>query len=341
MDQRFQPGRKGGRILVVKLSSLGDLFHALPAVHRLKAGLEADIDWVTQNEYSELVGCFTDVSRVIGFPRRGTGADWANFWRAVRREEYRAVVDFQGLLKSALATCLARAPYRLGPSFHREGSRWFYTETAGPTDRTRHAVDECLDAVRWLGLSAGPVEFPVRFPSVLAGTGGPRVAMVPMSRWPSKNWPVSRFGELARRLVDRGGAVIHLMGGGGAEARAACAAIAEGLPAGGVVNLAGRTRLVEMGGWLQAMDLVIGNDSGPLHMAAAVGTPVLAFFGPTDPVRSGPYGEGHRILQVSADRCRNCRRRNCRRGDGACLAALTVDEAMEAATRLLKAKGYG
>ena len=340
MDQRLQAGLAGRRILVVKLSSLGDLFHALPAVHRLKTELGATVDWVTQNEYAELVECFTDVDRVIRFPRRGFGAGWKSFWRDLRQENYAGVVDLQGLLKSAGVAWLARSGYRLGPSFHREGASCFYAEVAGPANRNRHAVEECLDTVRWLGLEAAPVEFPVRFPQVPVGTDRPRVALVPVSRWPSKNWPLAEYGRLARQLQDRLGAAIYLMGGPGSEETAACGTIAAQLAPGRVMNLAGRTRLVEMGGWLQAMDLVIGNDSGPMHMAAAAGTPVLALFGPTDPVRSGPYGAGHRVLQPPEGVCRGCRQKICRRNDGACLAAVTVERVMEAAESMLKAKHY-
>jgi lipopolysaccharide heptosyltransferase I len=340
MDQRLQAGLAGRRILVVKLSSLGDLFHALPAVHRLKTELGATVDWVTQNEYADLVECFTDVSRVIRFPRRGWGEGWKTFWRDLRREEYAGVIDFQGLLKSAGVARLARTRYRMGPSFQREGSGWFYTEVAGPENRDRHAVDECLDAVRRLGLADAPVEFPMRFPSVPVGAGRPRVALVPVSRWPSKNWPIAEYGRLARRLQDRLGATIYLLGGSGDEELAACAAIAGQLAADRVLNLAGRTRLVEMGGWLQAMDLVIGNDSGPMHLAAAAGTPVLALFGPTDPVRSGPYGAGNRVVQPPEGICQGCRQRICRRGDQACLTAVTGERVMEAAESMLKAKHY-
>lgn len=340
MDQRLKSEWAGRRILVVKLSSLGDLFHALPAVHCLKQGLGATVDWVTQNEYADLVECFTDVDRVIRFPRRGLCAGGKSFWRDLRRERYAAVIDFQGLLKSAGVSLLARAGYRLGPSFHREGACWMYSGVAGPSNRNRHAVEECLDSVRWLGLPDTPVKFPVRFPAVPAGDRRPRVALVPVSRWPSKNWPAAGYSRLARQLQDRLGASIYLLGGPGAEEMQVCAGIAAPLVPELTVNLAGRTRLVEMGGWLQAMDLVIGNDSGPMHMAVAAGTPVVAIFGPTDPVRSGPFGAGHRVLQPPDGVCHGCRARVCRRRDQACMTAVTVERVMEAVDDLLKAKRH-
>jgi heptosyltransferase-1 len=108
------------KILVVKLSSLGDLFHPLPAVRCLKRELGAEIHWVVQEEYAGLVACFSDVSRVIRFPRRGFAAAGRAFVSELRRDRYDIAIDFQGLLKSALTTRMARAERRIGPSFHRE-----------------------------------------------------------------------------------------------------------------------------------------------------------------------------------------------------------------------------
>ena len=104
------------------MSSLGDLFHALPAVHNLKAGLGAEVDWVVQPEYAALARCFTDVSRVIVFPRRAFFSGLFPFLRALRAERYDRIVDLQGLFKSALVARLARGGTRIGPSFHRESA---------------------------------------------------------------------------------------------------------------------------------------------------------------------------------------------------------------------------
>ena len=324
------------RILIVKLSSLGDVFHALPAVHCLKAGLGVDVDWVTQPEYTELVRCFPDVTEVMAFPRRRYLTEAIPFVRALRSREYDLVLDLQGLLKSAIVSKLARGAKVIGPSFRREGALVLYDAVAGPRDKNRHAVEENLDIVRYLGVGMLPVQFPVLFPVCEVAGEEPRVAVVPVSRGAAKNWPVERFAETAKRLRREVGAAVYLFGtkddAPACEAVRSAAALGASDP--GIVNLAGRTSLVEMGGWLGAMQLVIANDSGPIHMAAAVGTPVLALFGPTDAKRTGPYGAQHRVLTADVE-CRPCFRRACSEDIPKCLSGITVDRVVGAALEML------
>ena len=321
------------RVLVVKLSSLGDLFHALPAVHCLKAGLQATIDWVVHPAYQELVACFTDVDRVIPLARDVWSGALMGDVRALRAEPYDLIVDLQGILKSALASRLARGSQRIGPSFHREGSRLFYQTIAGPRNKDRHAVEENLDVVRHLGLLFLPPEFPMEFPLQLMGEPEPRVALIPFSRWPSKNWPVPSFVQTGYDLQEHANASIFLISGA-AEA-AACANMEKEFK-GRVINLAGKLSLPQLGGVLQAMNLVITNDSGPMHMAASLGTPVLAVFGPTDKKRTGPYGECHRVAAGNL-RCQPCFSKRCRFQDGFCLRAVTPECVTTIALEMLNA----
>lgn len=287
------------RILIVKTSSLGDLFHALPAVHLLKTGLNADIDWVVNSAYAVLAECFDDVDRVIPFPRNAVFPNLGNFFSNVRKERCDLVVDMQGLMKSALIARMARADQRIGPSFHREFSHLLYDHVAGPKNKNRHAVDENLDVLRFLKLPDGPVVFPVTFPSaspsVVNQQSSLNILLSPCSRHAAKNWPVERFVETGTQLHEQTGATMYISGV--AEDFAVCKKLESLLPRGAVHNLCGKTSLIELGGILQAMDLVITVDSGPMHMAAAAGTPTLAIFGPTDPVRVGPCGSQHRVLR--------------------------------------------
>ena len=328
------------RILVVKLSSLGDLFHALPAVHALKTGLNATLDWVTQAPYADLVKCFTDVDRVIVLHRHAGFRHFVGELRELRLSSYDLVVDFQGILKSAGVACLARGARRIGPSFHREGSRLLYSAVAGQRNKQRHAVDENLDVIRYLKLPMGSPVFPLTFPPQVISEPAPRVALIPFSRWPSKNWPSASFVKVGRDLQEQRDASLFILG---SEAEAeACARIAVELSAGGggkgrVINLAGKTGLPQLGGILQAMDLVIANDSGPMHMAAALGAPVLAVFGPTDSIRTGPYGPGHRVM-TSELKCQPCFSRKCRFYDGACLRAVTPEMVGAVAAEMLRAR---
>jgi lipopolysaccharide heptosyltransferase I len=318
------------RILIVKLSSLGDLFHALPAVHNLKVALNARIDWATQPEYADLVRCFSDVERVIVFPRRAFVRGFGAFLRDLRRVQYDRVVDLQGLIKSGLVSRLAHARERIGPSYRREGADVFYSSVAGKRNPRRHAVLQALDVIDHLGLQRVPEEFPAAFPSKPEAGHRPRVALLPTSRWPSKNWPVGHFIDVGRRL--RAARNVSLFVVGGKDAAEAGRAIEAGVP--GTVNLAGRTNLVEMGSLLNQMDVLVSNDSGPMHMAAAIGTPVVALFGPTDPSRTGPYGPGHRVLQAPLP-CRPCHKRVCRLAEQVCLASLQPQEVLAAVEDVL------
>ena len=319
------------RVLVVKLSSLGDLFHSLPAVHNLKVGLDAEIHWVVQREYVELVERFSDVDRVVAFPRHHFLARWRSFVRDLRDDEYEFIVDLQGLLKSAMVTRLARGKTRIGPSFRREGAGLFYDAVAGPRRKNRHAVEQNLDIVGYLGLQRLQPAFPVDFPKVDLRGNQPRVAVMPRSRWPSKNWPAECFAEVARRLQQALNASIFVMGG--PADREVGNRIAQSLDGQGQ-NLAGQTDLIQTGSALQKMDLLIANDSGPAHMAAALGVPTLMIFGPTDPVRTGPYGAQHRVVHAALP-CRPCLSRVCRRPGIPCLSGITPGKVAEAALEML------
>ena len=320
-------------ILIVKLSSLGDLFHALPAVHNLKTQLGAEIDGVTQREYAELVGCFDDVRRVIPFARRGPSRKPLAFLKDLRAERYDMVLDMQGLLKSGIITRLARAKRRIGPSFQRECAWLFYHAVAGKRDKERHAVEENFDVVRFLGLDPIPPEFAVTFPPIEIDGNGPHVAVIPSSRWVTKDWTPAGFAAAARHLHEERGATIYLMGVPGDVER--CADI-DRMMGDGAINLAGKTSLVEMGSYLAAMDLLMANDSGPVHMAAAVGTPSLVLFGPTHPDRTGPYGDEHRIVQSAPLECRPCYMRDCPPGHHRCMSDISADQVTEVALEMLK-----
>ncbi len=331
------------RVLVVKLSSLGDTLHALPAVAEIAARLDAEVDWAVQPAFASLVGCFACVSRVVPVPRPSDLRGWLRALRALRREPpYDLVLDFQGLLKSALVARAARAPRRIGPSFAREGSSLLYTAVAGPRDRSRHAVEECLDTVRFLGFEppAAPA-FPLRVPDVdpaalapaLAGRAGPLVAVAPFSRWPTKNWPAASFAEALRLLAAERDARLCLVGGPGDREGAEAIVRAAGVPA---ANLCGELSLVQSAGLLKRCDALLTNDSGPMHIAAALGVPCVVPFGPTSPERTGPYGPGHVVLRAP-DACpaAPCRRRACPRGDQACLAAISPRRAVDALCSVL------
>lgn len=319
------------RILIVKLSSLGDLLHALPAVHCLKSGLNAEIDWIVHPFYVELAKCFSDVSRVLVFPRRAPPAEFIRQIRLLRAEQYEIIIDLQGILKSAFVSRLARGTKRIGPSFHREGSVLFYKAVAGTRNKNRHAIDEIMDVVRYLNLPELPPAFPMTVPLQLVSEPSPRIALLPFSRWPSKNWPLMSFARVGHELQENLGASIYIMGASGDHLPGAEIARELG---GRAINLAGKTTLPQLAGLLREMDLVITNDSGPMHLAAVMGAPVLAMYGPSDPVRTGPYGHNHCVLKGKL-RCQPCFSPRCRFRDNSCMLTITPESVINAAMAML------
>lgn len=329
------------RILIVKLSSLGDLLHALPTAAELHRQCPAQIHWAVHSENAGLVALFSCVERILPIPRRGWLRERRMAFASLRRESYDLVVDLQGLLKSALVTRLARTSRRIGPSFHREGSRLLYSDVAGPRNKHRHAVEECLDVLEHLGLQrpASP-RFPLRLPDLPDGPGAAgaalRIAIAPRSRWPSKNWPLGHFAALARRIVDELGAELHLIGGAGDRPAAEAVIRQAGVCA---RNHCGEHNLGQTCALLARMDALVANDSGPVHMAAAVGTPCVVLFGPTLPDRTGPFGAGHRVLRLG--NCPPCRAKRCRRGEAICLSQLPPEQALAAVREVLATPAAG
>lgn len=341
------------RMLVVKLSSLGDTLHALPAVAELRDHLGFSVDWAVQPEFADVVGSFSCVDRVLPVPRPSRLREWFSAVAALRRgPRYDMVVDMQGLLKSALvARAARRAPGArlIGPSFAREGSRLFYGELAGRRDKQRHAIDENFDVLRHLGVPV-PEEprFPMRLPTIdlpaleaecglspaasgmADGAAAPlRIAVAPFSRWPSKNWPPERFSEAIAMVERRLGARVLVLGGPGDRDGASLMIGAAGVSA---ANLCGRLSVPESAAVLSRCAVLLTNDSGPMHIAAALGVPCVAPFGPTAADRTGPFGAIHSVLRAAPQVCLRapCRKRVCPLGTGICMSSVTAEEAFRA-----------
>jgi lipopolysaccharide heptosyltransferase I len=323
------------RILVIKLSSLGDIAHALPAVRVLKERTGSAIDWVVQPEYAGLLAGCSDVAGIIEFPRRKLAQGFFGFLHALRRERYDLIVDFQGLLKSAVVARLARGDWRVGPAWAREGSAWFYDAQATPADGPRaHAVDELMDLVDLVAPGERNVPEPHLNISEAENDGspGPHVAFAPFSRWETKNWPLEKFAELGRRLAVEMGCRIRIVGSREDEAQGEDLARQIGERA---RNLCGKTDLPGLCSLLKSMDLLVTVDSGPMHWADALGVPLVAIFGATDPARTGPYRQlAHVVAKAGLD-CRPCHARICSRGDLACLRTLEVEQVLQAALKRL------
>ncbi|HPC18674.1 MAG: glycosyltransferase family 9 protein [Kiritimatiellae bacterium] len=318
------------RILVIKLSSLGDIAHALPAVRALKERTGADIDWVVQPEYAGLLAMCPDVSRRIAFPRRRFAAGFLPFVRELRGERYDLILDLQGLMKSAFVGRLALGDWRVGPAWAREGAHWFYDVQTDPAPGPRlHAVEELMELVNLVAPGDSGVPEPNLVVPEAPGDGspGPHVALAPFSRWQTKNWPLEKFAELGRGLAAEMGCRLCIVGGPDDQARGAELAQQIGERA---RNLCGQTDLPGLCSLLKSMDLLVSVDSGPLHWADAMGVPLIVVFGATDPGRTGPYWQRAHVVAVDGLACRPCHARTCARGDLACLETLDVAPVLQA-----------
>jgi heptosyltransferase I len=322
------------RILVVKLSALGDLFHAMPVVHLLARHSQCKVDWVTQPEYMALVQTHTDVDRVIPFPRKGGMADSKRFLRQLRVREYDLALDLQGLTKSGLVLGLCRAKRKIGSSHPRELAKFFAGETPRARARTPHALDQLLDSCRHLDIPIAPLTYPLNFPESrqLEPGQGPLVALAPRSRWPAKDWPEDKFIALGRRLIQEKYARIVLIGGPDDQEVGERMQEALGDQA---CNLCGKEPLIGLGGLLKQVDVLVCNDSGPMHFAAAVGTPLVALFGPTDPGKTGPVGEHALVLRPPPGPEGYPDHRSYKHGDNQFIAKLSVEEVFETVLKQL------
>ena len=312
------------RILVIKLSSLGDIAHALPAVQALRARTGAVFDWVVQPEYAALVASVPGVERVISFPRRDFARGLFRFLQELRRERYDAIVDLQGLMKSAVVARLARAGRRFGPAWAREGAPFFYDVQPPKGAGRRHAVEELLDVADLVAAGDRTMsEVDLTFPEAEAdGRSGPRIAFAPFSRWRTKDWPLDKFAELGRKLAAEMGCQLFVVGSPGDQAQGE---ILVGLIGERAHNQCGKTDLPGLCSLLKSMDVLVTVDSGPMHWADAMGVPVVAVFGATDPARTGPYHQLDHVVAKEGLSCRPCHSRTCVRGDLACLLTLDMD----------------
>jgi heptosyltransferase I len=307
------------RILIIKPSSLGDVIHALPTVNLIRRKFpDAHLAWLINADLTSLLSRCPLLNDRIEFHRHDAGAWWP-LLRRLRRERFDLVVDLQGLLRSGIMTAATFAPRRVGLSDAREGARLFYNEVV--TVPRTHAVERYLLAARHLGCDAGLIEFPLGLPASTA----PRtlIAVNPSARWQTKLWGDDKFAALIRRLPqDR----VVLTGSAADAPRLASLA-------GGCRNLAGQTNLFELADLYQRCAVVITNDSGPMHLAAAVGTPVVAIFGPTDPSLTGPYGKGHVVLRAGIP-CSPCFKNYCANPvKMECMQKITGDQVLASAQR--------
>lgn len=346
------------QILIIRLSSIGDVVHALPAVGALRDRYPGcRISWLVEDQAADLLRGYQGIDRVIAVRKWRLLGDIRSlrFGQALsvaqellhelRQDHYDLVIDFQGLLKSGVLACLARGKRRLGYANAREGSHLFYSERAPAPAFHDHAIARHMALLQVLGISDVPVSFAFYFgPDITArvdaicyqeaiDSGRPAVCFNPATTWPTKLWEQDKAARLCALLHEQCGAQVLLVGAAGDQARLEQI---RSLAGPGARNLAGRLSLRELACQVSRSDLMISMDSGPMHIACAVGTPVVALFGPTAPWRTGPFGSGHSVVRTALA-CSPCfQRGHCPEEHHRCMRDITVEEVFAVCCNYIK-----
>lgn len=295
------------RILIVKLTAIGDVLHAMPVACALREAFpRAYIAWLAEGRAGDLLAGHKALDRRFVAPRRwikSPSAVW-HLRKLLRGQQFDVALDLQGLTKSAVAAWLSGAKRRIGfgGEMGREISRLFYHDRVTP--KSAHVVDRYLELLAPLGIAKPSVQFNVpRFPDAATNVErflarerlvGPLAVINPGAGWPSKRWPADRLGQVARHLGESHALPSVVVWAGDEERRWAEEIVAIG---GKHAHLAPATSLAELAELARRACLFVGADTGPLHLAAAVGTPCVGLFGPMPAERNGPYGAQHIAIQ--------------------------------------------
>lgn len=320
--------REFRRILIIKPSSFGDVIHALPVLNGLRRRYPAaKISWLVATSCAGLLEGHPALDEIILFDRRRYGKigrsidatlDFARFLRLLRSHRFDLVVDLQGLFRSGFLALAAGAPVRIGFGSAREFAWAFYSDRVYPPTGDSHAVDRNYLFARRLGFDHVPIEFhlPVRASARASirvklqqqglRPGESYALMAPGTRWETKIWPGEHFAEVGRRLQREHGLRVVLAG---MDSEVSMARRVAELAGDGTINLAGQTTLAELIALVDEAALAVMHDSGPMHLAMALGRPFVAVYGPTSPVRTGPYGGAERVARLDLP-CSPCYLKN-------------------------------
>jgi len=333
------------RLLILRMGALGDIVHTLPAVAALRKSFpRAQIDWLVDSKWSPILEGNPDVSKIISVDRH----NWRNVLatiRQLRAARYTIALDFQSLYRSAILARLSGAPRRVGfdASYARESAAsLFYTTKVTP--RLKHKVEHNLELAEGVGGRANEIRFWLptsreareHVDRVLAAHAiTDFFVLSPGGGWASKCWPAERYGELHRALVERYGWRGVISFGPGERGLAENVQRAARPPASTdsaepLVELFNLPRLIAL---LRRAKFLVAADTGPLHLASALGTPVVGLYGPTDPARNGPFSK-HDVVVRNASVAETTYRRD--KTPAPSMLSITVEQVLDAVARRLK-----
>ena len=332
------------RVLIVKLSAIGDVIHALPVAAALKETYpHLLIDWAVEEPFVPLLSGNPCLQNVIPLPKlRGSRLRSAGFRRdyrkrlqALRENRYDVSLDLQGLTKSAVVAVASGAKVRLGYHWLREAAK-LLEKPVPRRPESVHIVEQYLDVARFLGANPAIVRFPFQIPAedaiivenLLAeaglNSGAKFITLNPASAKPEKEWDAAKFAALADAIFAQSETPAVLVTADIAAAQRGADAAKNPL-----INLAGRTNLKQLAEVLRRGRAHVCGDTGSGHLAAALGVPVVSLFGPTDPARSCPYGQAAGVVSHRELCDPNCRGHKCALPRPRCMDAITVAEVFD------------
>ncbi|HEY1490279.1 MAG TPA: lipopolysaccharide heptosyltransferase II [Verrucomicrobiae bacterium] len=343
------------KILILKPSSLGDVIQALAVLRLLKLHFRnSEIFWWIDSALAPLLEGDPDLTGIVRFERRRwrKPQHWPEMFRSIRclrAQKFDLVIDLQCLLRSAVFAWLANGKKLAGLDETREGARGFYDLAVPRKSFHTHAVDWYLSVLPALGVpvhknfqwlperpaiaAAVNLKWPEANPE-LRTQNSKLILLQPGARWENKRWPAKYFAELVRMLAGKfPGARFVILGNG--DDKPLGEIISRAAPE-RCLNLCSKTSLSEMIEWVRRCDLMVTNDTGPMHVAAALGKPLVALFGPTEPRRTGPYGQLENVLRLDLP-CSPCLKPDCHyKNPNECLHAISPATVFEFACAKLR-----
>ena len=326
------------KILIIKPSSFGDIIQANPALTALRELYpDAEITWLIFDVWADILDFFPDLNKKIVWKKSGGISEYRRVISEVRQEKFDLVIDLQGLLRTALIAFLSGAPRKLGVPGMKEMS-WVLVKETYPEKRALNAAYRSLEPLRFISRKAFEPKFNIKIDNVTAAVvdailkkenilvSDKLVAIVPSARGRAKQWPVEYFRKLISLLVS-GSKNLRIVILGGKNTLGLYPGI-------GVIDLSGKTTLKNLAAILKKCSLVIGLDTGPVHLAAAMDVPSVVLFGGSDARETAPISKNAVIIKKDF-KCSPCRgRMSCRDAD--CLRAISPEEVFEAAKKWIK-----
>jgi lipopolysaccharide heptosyltransferase I len=342
------------KILIVRLSAIGDVIHSLPTAYALRQKYpNAQIDWLVEEQSYPLIKINPYLDNVIILPRKRWKKlmkkdfikgvkSFFSFFKNLRAENYDVALDLQGLFKSAISSFFVNPDLRMGPADGRELSTLFYQAKIDTPKNEVHRIKKYLHFAGALDVEMNVINYGLKLTPVIKSrvsrlfeenkiTSDKKIIIInPFTNWESKNWFLERYFNLANELIKSGYYIIFTGSRDDKEAIDSFVALNEER----FSNLAGKTDLQELAELYNRADLYIGGDTGPTHLAAAVGIPVVALMGPTNPETNGPYGERHTVIQDNSLECIRCWDRHCSR-KMQCMKSISVEQVLRIAKKKL------